>query len=185
VGAAEPRLLPLLGLVRVAVNERFATKEDRITEGDDVALIPPVSGGSGQGPFDIRRDPIRVDEVVARVESPGAGAVVAFAGTVRASTDGCEVVALEYEAYESMAIRFLRQIGDEITRMWPEARVAILHRIGRLEVGETSVAIATSSPHRADAFEACRHAIERLKKDVPIWKKEIRRDGSVWVGVGS
>lgn len=185
VGSQEPRLAPLLPVVRVAVNERFATADDRISALDDVALIPPVSGGSGLGPFEVRAEPIRIEEVVSAVESRGVGAVVAFAGTVRASTGGHEVVALEYEAYEGMAVRALRQIGGQVQERWPDARVAILHRTGRLDVGEVSVVIAASSPHRADAFDACRYAIERLKQDVPIWKKEIRRDGSIWVGVGS
>jgi MoaE-MoaD fusion protein len=185
IAAASPALAPVLPMVRIAVNEQFAAADDRINEGDELALIPPVSGGTGLGPFEVRSTPIALDEVVNAVRSNDAGAIVTFSGTVRASTAGHAVVALEYEAYDSMAVRYLRKIGDEIRERWPEARVAILHRSGRLAVGEVSVVIAVSSPHRADAFEAARHAIERLKQDVPIWKKEIREDGSVWVGVGS
>ena len=180
-----PPLAPLLPIVRVAVNHAFASDRDRIREGDEVALIPPVAGGSGIGPFEIRSTPIQLSVVENAVRHGGAGAVVSFLGTVRERTGQHDVLALEYEAYVEMAERWLRTIGDEIRQQWPEARTAILHRIGHLEVGEASVAIAVSSPHRADAFEACRHAIERLKQDVPIWKKEIRKDGSVWVGVGS
>lgn len=185
IAAEVPALAAFLPLVRIALNERFATEGDQIREGDELALIPPVSGGSGLGPYEIRSEPIDPREVIRAVSTNDAGAVVSFSGTVRASTEGREVLALEYEAYESMAARFLRVIGEEIAARWPNTRSAILHRTGRLEVGEVSVVIAVSSPHRADAFEGCRHAIERLKKDVPIWKKEVRRDGSIWVGIGS
>lgn len=185
ISEAAPVLSPLLPMVRIAVNQGFASDQDRVREGDEVALIPPVSGGSGQGPFAMVDRPIRLEEVELAVRHGGAGAVVGFLGTVRDHTGPHEVVALEYEAYREMAERFLRNIGQEISERWPNARCAILHRVGRLTVGEPSVAIAVASPHRADAFEGCRHAIERLKEDVPIWKKEIRKDGSVWVGVGS
>ncbi len=185
VAARAPEIAPYLSQVRLAVNEAFASEEDRIKEGDTLALIPPVSGGSGLGLFRLQRDPIDERAVVAAAKRDEAGAVITFLGTVRGSTKGIEVIALEYEAYESMAERFLRTIGDEIATRWPGAQAAIVHRTGRLDVGEVSVAIAVSSPHRAAAFEACRHAIERLKEDVPIWKKEIRKDGSIWVGVGS
>ena len=180
-----PALAPLLPIVRIAVNQAFATDEDRIREGDELALIPPVAGGSGIGPFEIRSTPIQLVEVENAVRHAGAGAVVGFLGTVRDRTGQHEVVALEYEAYVEMAERWLRKIGSEIDEKWPDTRTAILHRIGRLAIGEASVAIAVSSPHRADAFAGCRHAIERLKEEVPIWKKEIREDGSIWVGVGS
>lgn len=183
IGQKFPAIAAILPRVRVAVNEEFASEGDRVKANDDIALIPPVSGGSGA--FAIEKTPIDVARVAREVAHAGAGAIVTFAGTVRDKTGPHDVVALEYEAYEAMALRFLRRIGDEIRAKWPEARASIVHRIGRLEVGEISVAIAIASPHRADAFEACRHAIERLKEDVPIWKKEIRRDGSVWVGVGS
>jgi molybdopterin synthase catalytic subunit len=185
VARACPALAPLMPIVRVALNQSFASGEDRIREGDEVALIPPVSGGSGRGPFEVVDRPIRTDEVEHAVAHPGAGAVVTFTGTVRDETSNHEVVALEYEAYLPMAKRYLEKIGGEIEAAWPGARAAILHRIGRLDVGEASVVIAVAAAHRGDAFAACRHAIERLKADVPIWKKEERKDGSVWVGVGS
>lgn len=180
-----PAIAPLLSITRIAVNEGFAQEDQRIKDGDDVALIPPVSGGTGTGPFSVRETPITLEEVEAAVRAPGAGALVSFAGTVRDRTGPHDVEALEYEAYASMAERYLRQIGNTITERWDGSRVAILHRVGRLVVGEVSVVIAVSNPHRGAAFEGCRHAIEELKKDVPIWKKEIRTDGSVWVGVGS
>jgi molybdopterin synthase catalytic subunit len=180
-----PALAPILAISRIAVNQEFAEPGARVAEGDEIAIIPPVSGGSGQGPFELRASPIVSKEVEDAVRAPGQGAVVSFAGTVRDRTGEHEVVALEYEAYPEMAERFLRKIGDEIRERWPGARSAILHRTGRLGVGEISVVIAVSSPHRAEAFDACRHAIERLKKDVPLWKKEIRKSGEIWVGTGS
>lgn len=183
IAAALPELAPILPRVRIALNEEFAVEGDRVKANDDIALIPPVSGGSGA--FAIESAPIDLDRAVREVAHEGAGAIATFSGTVRDNTKGAAVVALEYEAYEAMALRFLRKIGDEIRAQWPEARASIIHRTGRLIPGEISVAIAVSSPHRADAFDACRHAIERLKQDVPIWKKEIRRDGSIWVGIGS
>lgn len=178
-----PPLALVLPVVRVAVNQAFVTPDAPVAADDEIALIPPVSGGSTS--VALRDAPVSVEEVERAVRHGGAGAVVSFTGTVRDHTGSHEVVALEYEAYREMAERVLRQIGDEIRAEWPGARLAVLHRVGRLEVGEVSVVIAVSSPHRADAFAACRRVIERLKEDVPIWKREIRRDGSVWVGVGS
>lgn len=178
-----PALAPVLPAVRVAVNQAFVDLDAPVTADDEIALIPPVSGGSST--LAVRNGPITVEEVERAVRHGGAGAVVSFTGTVRDHTDSHEVVALEYEAYVEMAERVLHQIAAEVRASWPEVRLSVLHRIGRLEVGEASVVIAASSPHRADAFSACRQVIERLKEDVPIWKREIRRDGSVWVGMGS
>lgn len=135
--------------------------------------------------FALTREAIDVGAVARAVESRAAGALASFLGTVRDRTGEHAVVALEYEAYDEMALRYLEKIGAECLERWPGVRVAITHRLGRVEIGEVSVAIAVSSPHRASAFEACRYAIERLKQDVPIWKRELRTDGSVWVGVGS
>jgi molybdopterin synthase catalytic subunit len=182
---AKPALAGLLRVSRVAVNQSFADETTVVRVGDEVAIIPPVSGGSGQGPFEVREAVIELAEVEQAVRSREAGAVVTFSGTVRAATHGHVVTALEYESYREMAEAFLRKIGGEIEDRWPGARSAILHRVGRLEVGEVAVVIAVASAHRKDAFEGCRHAIERIKEDVPIWKKELRADGSVWVGMGS
>lgn len=179
-----PALAPLMNIVRVAVNQTFARPEDPVSEGDELALIPPVSGGRPEL-FEIRDGPVTSAEVEDAVRHPGAGAVVSFLGTVRDHTGPHDVEALEYEAYAEMAEKYLRQVGAEVGERWPGARLAIVHRTGRLEPGEPSVAISVASPHRADAFDACRYTIERLKQDVPIWKKEVRGDGSVWVGVGS
>lgn len=180
-----PALEPLLPFTRIAVNQEFASADTSIRGGDEVALIPPVSGGSGLGPFAITTAPVDVAAVRRAVDDPQLGAVVTFEGTVRNRTGTHDVGGLDYESYEGMAEAFFHKIGAEIQTRWPGARVSIVHRIGHLEIGEVAVAIAVGTPHRADAFEACRHAIERIKEDVPIWKKELRRDGSVWVGLGS
>jgi len=132
--------------------------------------------------FRIVSHPIDPRAVEAAVAYPGAGALCVFHGVVRDHSRGRRVTHLEYEAYPPMAEKVLTQIGEEIAGRWPGARVAIVHRTGRLEVGETSVVIAVSSPHRAEAFEACRYAIEALKTRVPIWKKEFAEDGEYWVG---
>lgn len=133
--------------------------------------------------FEITADPLRHDPLIEAVSAPGVGGVVTFAGNVRLYSRGKRVSYLEYEAYPEMAIRYLRQIGDEIRERWGIDRVAIVHRVGHLEIGETSVIIAIGSPHRKEAFEACHYAIDRLKEIVPIWKKEVWEDGEVWIGL--
>jgi molybdopterin synthase catalytic subunit len=125
---------------------------------------------------------IDLDSVLRSVGGPGEGGTVLFVGTVRDSSEAGRVDLIHYEAYESMADRTLEEIKREVKHKWPANKVSIVHRIGDLQVGEVSVAVAVSAPHRAEAFEACRHAIERIKRDVPIWKKERLADGSeVWV----
>lgn len=131
--------------------------------------------------FRITEDEITVQNVIEAVEHPGAGAIATFLGTVRDHSRGKRVLYLEYDAYPEMAERTLRQIGEEIRERWGLDRVAIVHRIGRLEIGEASVAIAVAAPHRAEAFEACRYAVDRLKEIVPIWKKEVWEGGEYWV----
>ena len=185
LGRQEPKLAPLLSIVRVAVNQSFASPDMIVSEDDEVVLIPPVSGGSGVCLAEIRETEITLAEVEQAVAAPGAGAIVSFVGAVRNRTGSHEVTALEYEAYKPMAERVLRTIASEVCASCDGARVAVLHRIGRLNVGEMAVAISVSTPHRADAFDGCRHVIERIKQDVPVWKKEVRLDGSTWVGVGS
>ncbi len=181
--AAHPELEALQRHVRWARNEHFTRDFDAaLADADVVALIPPVSGGAPRvllthGALDARA-------VEALVAGPDRGGLVTFTGTVRDHTGPHGVVRLEYEAYESMAMRVLEQIADEVAERFPAARVAIHHRLGVLEIGEAAVVIAVSTAHRAAAFEACAYTIERLKADVPIFKKEIRTDGSVWVGLG-
>jgi molybdopterin synthase catalytic subunit/molybdopterin converting factor small subunit len=179
-----PRLAPLVPVLGVAINREYASPDQVLQEGDEVALIPPVSGGAPEPKplYEITAAPLSADEVAARVTNPYAGATLVFVGTVREWTKGKQTVYLEYEAYPEMATAQMAKIGDEIAAKWPGARTAIVHRVGKLGIGEASVVIAVATPHRADAFEACRHAIERLKQIVPIWKKEIWADGEEWVG---
>lgn len=184
VAARHPKLAPLRGHLRLAVNLDFASDERRLEGGDTLALIPPVSGGSGARSW-LQQGPLDEEAVRARVERPEAGAVVVFRGVVRNKTGARDVSWLEYEVYPEMAEAKLDAIRREIEAAQPACQVAIAHRYGKLEIGEASVIIAVSSPHRAEAFEACRATIERLKQDVPIWKKEVGPDGSEWVGMGS
>ncbi len=179
----EPALDGVAGAIYAAVNNRYVAPDTPLQDGDEVALFPPVSGGEERKMFEITRDPISMDEVAARVNDPACGAIVTFAGIVRGITGDQETDHLEYEAYKEMAEDMLAQIGQEIKERWPKVKhVAIVHRVGRLEIGEPSVVIAVSSPHRGDGvFEACRYAIERLKAIVPIWKKEVLTTGAHWV----
>ncbi len=165
---------------RIMVNHEYAERDRVLHDGDEVALIPPVSGGSGD--FEITDRPIDLQNLSDRVASPKAGAIATFAGTVRDNARGRGVQVLEYEAYPEAAKKALAQIGAEIRSRWDVEGIAIVHRTGRLAIGEVSVGIAVSSAHRAEAFDACRHAIERIKQIVPIWKKEFYDDGQTWIG---
>jgi molybdopterin synthase catalytic subunit len=152
-----------------------------LREGDDVALIPPVSGGA-DGPFRVTTDPLDPNELLAAVRSDDAGAVVLFHGVARNNSDGRRVIALEYDAYPSLAEKKLREVADEVRRRYPITGIAVLHRTGRLNIGETSLLVAVSSPHRQEAFEASHYAVDRIKQIVPVWKKEIWEDGTgEWV----
>jgi molybdopterin synthase catalytic subunit len=184
-----PGLARLTATLAVAVNREYAGPEVLLKDGDEVALIPPVSGGSGEPVsggekplFEVTDQPLSADEVASRVTNPYSGATLVFVGTVREWTKGKRTTLLEYEAYPEMAVAQMQVIAREIDERWPGAKVAIVHRTGRVEVKEASVIIAVATPHRADAFDACRHAIERLKQIVPIWKKEVWEDGEEWVG---
>lgn len=177
-----PELAPLLPHLRVAVNHAFTEGDACIPEGAEVALIPPVSGGSGH--FRVLDRPLELSEVIAAVSAPGRGGIVTFSGAVRDNTRGKTVTHLDYEAYVPMTERVLAEIGAEAEARWPGCRVAVSHRVGRLLPGELAVVIAAAAPHRAEAFRACEHVIERLKQDAPIWKKEFTSDGAVWVGLG-
>ncbi len=178
-----PALEPDLALIRPARNQSFADWADRVEEGDEVAFIPPVSGGGAGAGVLFEITPLTLDprRLEAAVAHPGAGAICTFSGVVRDSSRGEPVTHLEYEAYADMAEARMRAIADEISERWPAARVAMAHRTGRLEIGEVSVVVAASSPHRKEAFEACRWGIDRLKESVPIWKKEFARSGAVWI----
>ncbi len=179
-----PELTEVLPFVRYAVNERFEYDACYVLEdGDVVALIPPVSGGNGR--VRLTETPLDPREVEALVRDDRFGALVTFSGMVRNHTGAHGVLCLDYEAYGSMALRVFGELIEEISGAFPEVRLAVHHRIGHLEIGDVAVVIAAASPHRADAFAAAQRLIERLKEDVPIFKRESRSDGSVWVGMGS
>ncbi|HLX37518.1 MAG TPA: molybdopterin converting factor subunit 1 [Candidatus Binataceae bacterium] len=172
--------------VRFAVNQEYVDDDYRPRAGDEIAFIPPVSGGSDApsclGPIRIVRDRVDVGALEAAVADPGAGAICTFVGTTRENNVGRKVLRLEYEAYERMALSEMRKLALDAAQRWDITRIAITHRIGVVEIGETSVAIAVSAPHRTEAFEACRFAIDKLKEIVPIWKKEHFEGGEVWIG---
>ena len=173
-----------------SVNFEIAEADVVLSEGDEVAFLPPVAGGDGTG--DPESPPIarlctisdrELDEaeVVARVSGPDAGGIVSFVGNVRDTARGHEIEYLEYEAYPEMAEREMEKIAVEASRQWPGTRVAIAHRVGHLEIGEAAVVVVAAGPHRDEAFAACRFAIDTLKVRVPIWKREVARDGAYWV----
>lgn len=174
-----PALATVCGRARIAVNQRVVDEASAVRAQDEVALLPPVSGGSARNTLsDAPLDPAAV---IARVSGPDVGGLVVFLGTVRDRARGRGVEKLEYEAYPGMAEREMDAIADEAAARIPGARVAIAHRTGMLAIGEIAVVVAAAAPHRPEAFAACRFAIDVLKERVPIWKKEFADDGAVWV----
>lgn len=178
---------PLLGRlgsrIATSVNMEMADDEQLLADGDEVALLPPVAGGSVDivELCSISDRPLDEAEVSARVTGADAGGVVSFVGNVRDHARGRSIQYLEYEAYPEMAEREMQKISDAAAERWPGTRVAIAHRTGHLEIGAAAVVIVAAAPHRAEAFEACRFAIDTLKQTVPIWKKEVATDGEYWV----
>jgi MoaE-MoaD fusion protein len=168
------------GLV-FAVNRAYVGRGKALAEGDEVALIPPVSGGA----FRLTEDTIDLAAVVAEVEDERAGAIATFVGTVRAQSRGRQVVRLEYEAYEGMAESVMADLAEQLNERYDLCAIAITHRVGVCEIGDASVAIAVSAPHRQDALAACKVAIDTLKETVPLWKKEVYEGGEEWIGKGS
>jgi MoaE-MoaD fusion protein len=171
--------------VAFAVNQEYVKEDFRPRNDDEVAFIPPVSGGAEApwvGPITLGRERIDVAALERAVANPAAGAIVTFAGTTRRENAGRRVLRLEYEAYEPMALAEMRKLAQAAGERWKIVRIAIQHRVGFVEIGETSVAIAVAAAHRAEGFEACRFAIDRLKEVVPVWKKEYFDGGEVWVG---
>ena len=186
-GRRFPRFAEFRPALAVSLNREYADARAALANGDEVAFLPPVSGGQhatlmqdNQDIFQLVREPIAAREVTETLKASEDGALVVFDGFVRNNFKGQKTLYLEYEAYEAMAWAKIREIGAEIRQKFPIHRVAIVHRLGRLEIGETSVLIAVSSPHRAAAFDACRYAIDTLKRTVPIWKKEFFVGGAVW-----
>jgi molybdopterin synthase catalytic subunit len=186
-GRSFPELAKFRDSIAASVNQEFAEWRAPLASGDEVAFLPPVSGGAIPAGAAVEenlcalvRTPIETSEIVAQLKAPPDGAVVVFEGIVRNHSAGRTTLHLEYEAYEAMAIAKMREIGAEMREKFAIRRFAMVHRLGRLEIGETSVLIAVSSAHRAAAFDACRFGIDTLKRNVPIWKKEFFRDGAVW-----
>jgi molybdopterin synthase catalytic subunit len=163
------------------VNKEYAERERELRDGDEVALIPPVSGGA----FLLSAEPLSLEAVVDEVQTDDAGAVATFVGTTRANSRGRAVQYLEYEAYAGMAEKVMAEIADELRARYELCDVAIHHRTGRVDIGERSVVVAVSAPHRADALAACKDAIDTLKERVPLWKKEVYEGGEEWIGRGS
>lgn len=180
-GESEPRLRNYLPSIAVSINAEYASRDAALHDGDEVGLLPPVSGG-----MDTRcrtalvRERIDMLEISASIRHPEDGAVAVFEGIVRDNSRGRRTLFLDYEAYEPMAAQELERLATEAQQRFAIDDIAILHRLGRLAIGETSVAIAVSAAHRGAAFDACRWAIDTLKKSVPIWKKEHFADGAVW-----
>ena len=191
-GRRYPKLADFRASIAASVNQEYANWRAPLAPDDEVAFLPPVSGGEGarggivqetllsEDLFLLTRAAIPMDEILAAVKAPEDGAMCAFDGFVRNHSKGRRTLYLEYEAYEPMALGKIREIGAHIRTNFSIRRMAILHRLGRLEIGETSVLIAVASAHRAAAFDACRYAIDTLKRNVPIWKKEYFADGAVW-----
>ena len=192
-----PGIQPMVPSLAISVNREYSGADRVLLEGDEVGLLPPVSGGSpeagalphqgeiigeGRGEVRIVREPIDAEAVVGRLQRPADGAVAIFAGVVRDNSRGRRTLYLEYEAYEAMALQQMASLAAEARARFGVRGAAIVHRLGRLDIGETSVLIAVASAHRGEAFDACRWIIDTLKKTVPIWKKEYFEDGTAWAG---
>lgn len=164
--------------IAYAHNREYAGRDQPLADGDEVAVIPPVSGGA----YVVQREPIDLGVVVEQVRDPGAGAIATFLGTTRSRSRGRTVTHLEYDAYPEMAEQELARIGERVCREHGAIAVAVVHRIGHVPLGEASVAIAVSAAHRGAAMDACRDAIDTLKQTVPVWKKEVFEGGEEWIG---
>ncbi len=182
LAAEHERLRPFSPNVVGAVNAEYSPLDTPVRAGDEVAFLPPVAGGDH---FAIVEGAIDEQALRQAVEDPGAGAILSFLGVTRNQTGGRQVEYLEYEAYPEMAQQRMAALAEEIRQRWPSVRgIAIVHRVGRLEIGDASIGIAVATPHRADAFAACRYAIDRAKEQLPIWKKEVWEGGAEWIEEG-
>ena len=183
LGEQHPAIEEMGERLRVSVNMEIVRGDPELQDGDEVAFLPPVSGGAGAAPSrcQVLSTPLDVGDVVKRVSGPDSGGLVTFVGAVRNASRGKEIEHLEYEAYPEMAVQELDRITEEAAARWPGTRVAVDHRTGHLEIGDIAVVVVAASPHRGEAFEACRYTIDTLKERVPIWKKEVATDGAYWV----
>ena len=172
---------PEPGGLLYAVDQEYVERDRPLADGEEVALIPPVSGGA----FRLTEEPIDLQSVIDEVRNERAGAIATFLGTTRSESRGRDVVHLDYDAYGGMAEKVMAEIADALKAKYDLCDVAITHRVGPVRIGETSVAIAVSAPHRHDALAACREAIDTLKETVPLWKKEVYEGGEEWIGKGS
>lgn len=184
LGKRHPRLEEYIHRMRMAINEDFASQDAPLKDGDEVVIMPPVAGGVDEVLVAIRQTPLSVDECLRAVSHAGAGGICVFTGVVRDHADDKDVAKLEYEAYVELATKEMRRIVEQVMAEMPGVRLAATHRIGSLEVGDAAVVVAASSAHRAEAFEACRATIDRIKESVPVWKKEWAPDGTAnWVNL--
>ena len=173
-----PAIQKLSPSLALSINREYASKDAPLSDGDEIALLPPVSGGVARA--SIVREKIEPDKIVPPMERPEDGAIAMFDGVVRNNSRGRKTLYLEYEAYEEMALKQMEELISQALTKFPARDARIVHRLGRIEIGESSVFIAVASAHRAAAFDACRWLIDTLKKTVPIWKKEYFEDGAVW-----
>ena len=180
--ADAPALIGMSNSVMLMVNEEYVAADHVLQDGDELAIIPPVSGGDHSKMFTVTENELDPRDVEALVAGPSEGAIVTFTGTVRNVARGRAVTLLDYEAYESAAEKMLARVGDEAREHWPDVKIAITHRFGPLRPGEASIVIACASPHRDESYAASAFAMSRIKEIVPIWKKEHYEDGSTWVG---
>lgn len=184
LAARHTRLAPYLARMRFALNGEFAIADARVRDGDEITVLPPVAGGSVLG--EVRDAPLSLDEAIAAVRHPSAGAIAIFLGVVRDHHEGKPVAQLDYEAYRELADKEMRRVLSELVEAHPEARLCALHRVGALTIGDVAVVVSASAPHRELAFTLCRAAIDRIKERVPIWKKEWAPDGhGTWINLES
>lgn len=177
-----PRLAPYVGRMRLAINSEIVSDAMSVQDGDEVALLPPVAGGSVLA--ELRESALSVDELIAAVRDPAAGAIAIFLGVVRDHAEGKAVARLDYEAYAELATKEMRRVVAALNTEYPETKLAVVHRVGQLTIGDLAVIVAASAAHRAQAFALCRAAIDRIKASVPIWKKEWDEDGhALWVNL--
>jgi molybdopterin synthase catalytic subunit len=182
-----PRLARFHAVTRIAVNADIVDPTAPVADGDEISLLPPVAGGQAPDPradlIAIREGPLDAAEATAFVTTPASGGIGIFVGVVRETNDGNAVSEIDYTAFEELAIPVMREIAAEARARWPLHRVAVLHSIGRLRVGDASVVVATSAEHRAEALEACRYVIDAVKERAPVWKQEFGPDGTRWINL--